>query len=432
MNIHRLSKIVNGKIVTKNKKDIVFKACIDSRELIEGGIFIIIGDVYKYKEDILKKASVVIGEYSLGKKVGFIKVEDSIQALKDLAKYNLDKNKLKVIAITGSNGKTTLKELVSCVLKTKYKVLKNKGNENNLIGVSKTLLRLDDSYDYCVLELGMNHKNEISELSLLVKPYYALITNIGTAHIGNLGSKKNIFQAKMEILDGMDINNIIVNGDDKYLKHLKCLKVGNGLFNDLKIQKIKLDLQTTSFACKIKNKKYNVLFSYGGLHYPDLIGMALLLGLELDISLEEGIKAIQNFSIVGSRLEIINLNNNNYLINDCYNASYESFMNVISLSRTTKQKKLFIIGDILEAGEYSDSIHLKIMKELKKIKNTEVWIVGEYFNKYKNILKNSYSYSKEEIINKLSTDNLKDTIIIVKASHKFNLDEVCSVILNKY
>ncbi len=432
MNIHRLSKIVNGKIVTKNKKDIVFKACIDSRELIEGGIFIIIGDVYKYKEDILKKASVVIGEYSLGKKVGFIKVEDSIQALKDLAKYNLDKNKLKVIAITGSNGKTTLKELVSCVLKTKYKVLKNKGNENNLIGVSKTLLRLDDSYDYCVLELGMNHKNEISELSLLVKPYYALITNIGTAHIGNLKSKKNIFQAKMEILDGMDINNIIVNGDDKYLKHLKCLKVGNGLFNDLKIQKIKLDLQTTSFACKIKNKKYNVLFSYGGLHYPDLIGMALLLGLELDISLEEGIKAIQNFSIVGSRLEIINLNNNNYLINDCYNASYESFMNVISLSRTTKQKKLFIIGDILEAGEYSNSIHLKIMKELKKIKNTEVWIVGECFNKYKNILKNSYSYSKEEIINKLSTDNLKDTIIIVKASHKFNLDEVCSVILNKY
>ena len=93
MNIHRLSKIVNGKIVTKNKKDIVFKACIDSRELIEGGIFIIIGDVYKYKEDILKKASVVIGEYSLGKKVGFIKVEDSIQALKYLAKYNFIKNK---------------------------------------------------------------------------------------------------------------------------------------------------------------------------------------------------------------------------------------------------------------------------------------------------------------------------------------------------
>ena len=422
---------MDGKIITKNKKAIVLKACIDSRELVDGGIFVIIGDVHKYKDDIIRKASVIIGEYDLGKKTGFIKVENSIVALKKLASYLLEIYHPKIVAITGSNGKTTLKELVAKILQEKYKILKNNGNENNIIGICKTLLRLNETYDYCILEVGMNHIGEISELSLLIKPYYALITNIGTAHIGNLGSKKEIFKAKMEILDGMDVNNLIVNGDDNYLKHLKCFKVGESFFNNLKIRDIKVTLDNTVFVIKIKNKKYKIHFPYCGLHYPLLIGMAILLGLELDISIDDAIKSLKDFTIVDSRFQINKLKHNNYLIDDTYNASYESFLNIINLLKKDSHRKLFIIGDILEAGKYSDVLHLKIIKKIKKIKNCEVWIDGTYFNKYRHLLPNAYNYNKDKIIENIKYKKLNNTIIIVKASHKFAFNDICNVIKNK-
>lgn len=432
MNIHRLSKIVEGKVITKNKKEIVVRPCIDSRELVDDGIFIIIGNVQKYKEEILKKASVIIGENNLGKNIGFIQVEDSIKALKKMASYMLEKSQTKIIAITGSNGKTTLKELTALVLQSKYKVLKNTGNENNIIGVSKTLLRLDQSYDYCILELGMNHLNEISELSLLTRPYYALITNIGTAHIGNLGSKKDIFKAKIEILDGMDVNNLIVNSNDYYLKQLKCLKVGTRLFSDLRISKIKITLFKTSFLIKKDNFKKEVILNYGGFHYPILIGMALLLGTELGIDLETGINTIHHFKPIDGRLNIIKLENNNYLIDDCYNASLESFSNVSTLVKDNGLKKIFIIGDILETGKYSDIIHLKVIKKLCKIPNSIFWCVGNYFQKHQKKLKNARCFNVTEIINLISHEDFYDTIFILKASHKFNFEQISETIKNKY
>lgn len=432
MNIHRLSKIVDGKIICKNKKDIISKACIDSRELIDGGIFIIVGDVRKYSDEILKKASVIIGEYNIGKKVGFIEVENSIEALKKFAKYNLDNSDVDVIGITGSCGKTTLKELCYSILNGKYKVLKNFGNENNIIGVCKTLLRLDESYDLCILEMGMNHAGEISEISMLTDPKWAAITNIGTSHIGNLGSKKDIFKAKMEILDGMDDNNIIVNGDDLLLKHLKCLKVGTGYLNDLKIKRVKTDLSKTEFDLKVDGLRKHVSFKYGGRHYPHLIGIAIVLGLYFEIPLDMCINNLDNFKEIEGRSKIHQLKDNNILIDDSYNASYESFKNIIDLVKQDKREKLFIIADVLESGDFSSAIHLKIIKELNKLKKSCVWYSGDNFLKLGSKFKNGNYYELEKIEDIININNFKDTIIVVKASHKYNLSKISEMIKNKY
>lgn len=432
LNIHRLSKIVDGEIITKNKKNIVMQACIDSRELVNGGIFIVIGDVSKYSDDIVKKASVVIGEDCLSKKTGFIKVKNSLEALKKMARYNLEASNAKVIGITGSCGKTTLKELAYDVLSTQYKVLKNNGNENNIIGVSKTLLRLDETYDLCILEMGMNHSGEISELSLLTNPTYAAITNIGSSHIGYLGSKKEIFKAKMEILDGMDTNNIVVSGDDSLLKHLKCLKVGKSYFNDLRIKKVVTSLNKTEFDIKIDKKQAHIKLHYGGKHYPVLIGMAIMLGISFDIPYDVCVSAINNFEAIAGRSNILTLKNNNILIDDSYNASYESFKNVIDLVKKDKRKKLFIVGDVLEAGSFAPNIHLKIIKELNKVKNAEIWYLGENFCKLGSKIRMGLHFEKAEILKNIMDNDWHDVIFIVKASRKYKLDEISRAFIDKY
>jgi len=432
MNIHRLSKIVDGKVISKNKKDIILKASIHSKELVDGGIFIIVGDVKKYSEEILTKASVIIGEYSLGKKVGFIEVENSIEALKKFAKYNLENSNVEVIGITGSCGKTTLKELSYNILSTKYKVLKNSGNENNIIGVCKTLLRLDDSYDKCILEMGMNHVGEISEISMLTNPKYALITNIGTSHIGNLNNKTGILKAKLEILDGMDNNNLIVNGDDKFLKKLKCFKVGKGYFNDLRLKKIKYNIHKTKFDINAEGVRKHINFKYGGKHYPILIGMAIYLGLIYEINHDDCINGLNNFETIEGRNKIYYLKNNNILIDDSYNASLESFKNVIEFVKKEKKKKLFIVGDVLESGNHSIEIHSQIIKELNKVKNSEIWYMGKNFIKLGTKLKMGLHYEIDEVIKNIKDSNLENVIIVVKASHKFNFNEICEEIKKIY
>ena len=217
MKLEKIREIVNGQL--NHFKDIDISSIkANSKEIKPNDLFIAINSGHNYiNEAIENGASALIVEKDIDFDIPLIKVESTIIALGKLAKYIRNSYNIPLIAITGSTGKTTTKELISLILSSKYKILKSEKNKNNHIGLPLTLLKLDDTYDIAVVELGMNHFKEIDYLSNICKPNYAVITNIGSAHIGNLGSKENILKAKCEILNGMDNGYLIINNNDKYI-----------------------------------------------------------------------------------------------------------------------------------------------------------------------------------------------------------------------
>ncbi len=408
MYLSELNEILNG-IITN---DALFnKIKINSKEIEDGDLFLAINSGHNYIEDAINNgASCIISEKELDN-IPNIKIDNSIETLGKIANFIRNKYKIPLIAVTGSVGKTTTKELISLILSTKYKVLKSQKNHNNNIGLPMTLLDLDETYDVIVTELGMNHFGEISYLSKMCNPNYAVITNIGSAHIGNLGSKKNILKAKLEILDGMNNGYLLVNKNDKYLKKLKyknIIKVDGKLLNVKNIKykdNIEFDIDNTHFIFK----------SYKHI-LPDLF-IAIKIGLMFDIDLKTISEAIKEYSGIEGRLNIIK--NKYTIIDDSYNSSFESLVGGLNLLRGNELKYI-VLGDMLELGKYSKKYHKKINKYLKKIKNKKVLLLGEYTKQIKGI----HFDNIEEIIDYLKRNIKDDCIIYLKGSRKMNLDKI--------
>lgn len=403
MKIKTIVKIVDGKC--DNKTGSVKKIKLDSRNLKKNDLFIAINDGYKYIDDALKKGCKVISEKDVG---GIIKVNDSIKALGDLSGYMRDKYENKVIAITGSNGKTTTKELIYSVLSTKYNVLKNEKNKNNNIGLPETLLSLNNNYDICLLELGMNHKGEIDYLSNICKPDYSIITSIGSAHIGNLGSIKNILKAKLEIKDHS--KNLIVNNDNKYLKKVKdSTKISIKELNNIEyyFDRTEFDYEDTHF-----------IFNVPGKHLLIDVLFAIKMGIIFKIDIEDIREAIYNFNSVEGRMNIIK--DKYTIIDDCYNSSYESLKGSLELLKKEEKFKIIILADMLELGDKSLKYHKKISKELNKIKNKEVLLIGNHTK----CIKGKHFVNVAVLMNYLETILEEDCIVLVKGSNKFKLNKV--------
>lgn len=376
------------------------KFCINSNDIKLNDAFICLNSGYKYIDDAIKNgAKIIISEKNIkvSKDIIFLKVQNAFKFLKKITEFILTIHHPKVIAITGSNGKTTTKELLYQILMKQYRVLKNEGNKNNLIGLCETVLKLKDE-EYLILELGMNHKGEISEMSKLIKPDMGIITNIGSAHIGNLGSKKNIFKAKMELLDGNNEMKLFVNGDDLYLRKLNCFKVYS---NEL---------------------EYQPPFSFMKINYA----LAATVSQYLKVNKELIYEVFNSYNMYNQRMNIYNLDSN-ILIDDTYNASLESIIGAFSYIKEQNIPKLIILGDIMEAGKYSKKIHKKINKSLKKINNKQVLLVGKYTKYIKGIhFKDNVSISKY-------LDNLviKNTLIYLKGSRAMNLEYIRDNLLRK-
>lgn len=446
MTLDELQKITGGTWIQKPKKGEVHNFNIDSRKLEKGDTYIALKGTHFdghtfLKEVAQKKAFIAIVSAKPKEKIkqmGVLLVKDTLEALQKIAHYKRIQFPISLIAVTGSVGKTTLKELITTVLESHYKVLKSEGNQNNQIGLPLTLLKLNQEYDVAVTELGMNHLKEISQLSKICNPNISLITNIGTSHIGYLGSKKNIFKAKMEICDGMEKGVLIVNGRDKYLKKIKtnnkitCIKCGSR-HSEISIGKVTITDSKTIFPIFYKKKAYQIEFPYPGAHYPMLITMAISVGLQMNIDMEACIQRCEKFQMVGRRLNIENLKNHITLIDDSYNASLESFLSVLEILKKEKRPKLLIVGDILELGDYSKKIHLKLIKKLNKVKNAEVWMVGkelEHLQKYVHM--GTFFSSIEKMKTNILENEWKNCTILVKGSNAMRLGEISDLIKEKY
>ncbi len=437
MDYEYICTLVNGKFIFQISNDkLTGKFTVDSKLVNEGDCFVALNSGYNYIDDAIERgAKLIITQKDINSKnVNIIKVDDTIKALGLLGGEvrNSWSNK-SVIAITGSVGKTTTKELIWLILSKKFKVLKTEGNMNNEIGVPITLLRLDNTYQICVFELGMNHLNEISYLSKMIKPNDAIITNVGTSHIGYLGSKKNILKAKSEILDGMDDGTLFINGDDKYLRKIKYRNkylVGINKKNNLSASNLVTTKNKLYFNIRYNKRLYNITFNIPNKALVSNILFAVAIGLKYKVDINTIIKSIEEYRPFKCRNDVLKLKNNITIINDCYNCSYESFKAGIEQLKYYDCDKLVIFGDILELGKYSKKIHKNIGKLLEKNKYCSllVGIETKYsINKYSIKFKNNH-----ELIKYLNNNNLSDIVIYIKGSRGMKLDEICDYITKKY
>ncbi len=444
MKISDILLSTNGVLLSGDINFYINSFKIDSRCLSSDDIFIAIkGDKFdgnSFVLNVLNGNSVGVifdGDINIDinnyKDKVIIKVDDSIKALQDMARYKRSLYDIPVVAITGSVGKTSTKDIVASVMSEKYNVLKTEGNHNNHIGLPLTLLELKDHTAMCI-EMGMNHFNEISLLTNILKPTIAVITNVGTAHIGNLGSRENILKAKLEILEGLSSDGtIIINNDNDLLNSWYSLdtkynKVSYGIENksDFMAYNINSLIDKSTFDIKVKDQVYDVLVPVPGLHFIYNSLCAISVGNVLGINNNKIIDGIKKFELSKNRMEIIKLKEGIELISDCYNANYDSMKAAIEILGKYKTRKIAVLGDMLELGDYSKELHQKIGK-LVDINNIDILIcVGElskYIYESSNICKYMCKDNKEaiELLKSIIKSN---DIILFKASNSMNFIEI--------
>ena len=367
-----------------------------------------------------------------------IVVSDTLLCLQNLSRYKRSLMDIPVVAITGSVGKTSTKDMISSVISTKYIVHKTDGNYNNHIGVPLTILSHADE-EVLVVEMGMNHLGEISLLSDIAKPTIAVITNVGTAHIGNLGSRENILRAKLEILDGMRGRDVVINYDNDML-----YGAFDKLSNEYNVRRISIDcesdytginLREGVFESKfdIKGKSNDICVNVGGkvFIYNSLMAYAVgdILGID-DDSIKRGIR---DFKLSSHRLEKMISKSGITVIDDTYNANFDSMKSSLELlGKVVGKRRVAILGDMLELGEYSLKMH-RDLGDVVISNGVDILItIGEYSKEIdRRVIE--LGMNKDSVIHfDIESDSYSflckclqsDDVVLLKGSHGIHLTNV--------
>ena len=453
MNVEEILNATRGKLLIGNLKENCENFCTDTRKILENDVYVGLkgenfnGNEY-YEEALRKGAKVAIvsgieipkEKLEQYKDKTIIEVDDSLIAFGKIAKYKRSLYNIPVIQVTGSVGKTSTRDIIANVVRTKYKTLQTEGNLNNHIGLPTTLLKLKD-HEALVVESGMNHLGEISYLGEITKPTIAVITNVGTAHIGLLGSRENILKAKLEILENLKPGGtIVINNDNdmlnKWAKEDKLYKkytFGIDEESDVMAYNIKIGNKSSTYNVKINNEEYTVNVPVSGKHFVYNSLCAIAIGNLLGISLENIIKGIETFSLTKNRMEVVKVKDNVTVINDAYNASYDSMKPAIEyLKELPAKRKIAVLGDMFELGEFSEEIHRKVGIEVVTHKIDILVTVGKLAKyiaeeaKYlrmpeKNIISLETTEEASEYLNKILQ---KDDAVLLKAAHGMRFSEI--------
>jgi UDP-N-acetylmuramoyl-tripeptide--D-alanyl-D-alanine ligase len=359
-------------------------------------------------------------------------VDDTLEALQQLSHWYRRKVDPIVIGITGSNGKTTTKDLVSAVLRTHYKVHKTQGNYNNHIGLPLTILAMNPDTEVLVLEMGMNHFGEIEQLSLIAEPNYGVITNIGESHIEYLGSREGIAQAKTEIFAGLKAEGLLlIDGDEPLLEALhsrdKVISCGFGETNDIIVHNISMSANTTSFTLnQEKNFQVNML----GSHNAKNATFAITLGELLHVPDEKINQALIDITLTGMRFEIVEGINGSTIINDTYNASPTSMKASIEVivKMQPYDNKILVLGDMFELGQDSKRFHRDVAEAITEDIDV-VFTIGTDTYEITEELTNrdipaKHFKSKDQLLNQLTPYLNDKTLLLLKASRGMKLESL--------
>ena len=405
----------------------------DTRLINKGSIFFALKgenfDGNKFAEEAIKSGAsyAVIDDQSLNNPK-FIKVKNVLKSLQDLSKFHRSKLlKTKIIALTGSNGKTTTKELISEVLKKKYKIISTIGNLNNHIGVPLTLLRIKQNTEIAIVEMGANHLNEIKLLTDLINPDFGLITNFGKAHLEGFGSIEGVIKGKSELYDFLIKNDkkAFINNDD----YIQNQFIGNKI----------------SFS---KEDKSNYIFkevkdtNYAGLNYNDFIvdskltgnynyhniAFATSVGLYFNISIEKIKEAISNYIPSNNRSQIIEKNNKSIIL-DAYNANPTSMISALNTLIEKQGKKSIILGDMFELGNQSEKEHHDLIDFCVKNNFENIFLIGNEFFKQKDKFEIPFFYKTKDELNKhIKKFPITSKYILIKGSRGMRMENLINII----
>ena len=401
------------------------KVSTDSRNIDKDCIFFSLSgpnfDGNKFAKQALDKgalyAIVSNKKYALNNK--YIVVENTLTTLQDLAKFHRKKLKIPFIAITGTNGKTTSKELIYNCLQKSLSTGYTKGNLNNHIGVPLTILTITKAHQIAIIEMGANHIGEIKLLCEITQPNYGVITNIGLAHLEGFKSLEGIQRAKKELYDYIKLSNgsIFINNEDKFLNIISTdiKRISYGMSGD-----VAGNIASSIPFININYKGTIINSNLSGNYQFDNIMLSICIAEYFQIKYVDIVKAISEYTPSNNRSQIIKTSNNKILL-DAYNANPSSMKAAIdSFASDKNSNKILILGDMFELGDYSSEEHKKIV-ELAKRTKIKSFFIGKNF-KYHNT-ENSYD-TIENFIKNLEENPIIDCFIFIKGSRGITLEKL--------
>ncbi len=453
-NLIEIQKMVQGKGLAENfQNEIIVGISTDSREILPDQLFIPIKgetfDGHDFINDAIKNGAkaVLWNESKLKPKIDIpvIMVTDTLQALQNLAKEYANQLQVKIVGITGSNGKTSTKDILHGILKTKYKTHKTLGNFNNELGVPLTLLSMDEDTEIAVIEMGMSALGDIALLCSIARPDIAIITNSTDVHINDLGSVENILRAKLEIAEGLKENGLLVHyGDSEHLK-----KGVEGLERKI-IKQSFGENEDNYFVIKLISSGddgvyFSVVEDESNVYHLPMLGKhqmfngtaAIAVSRYLQISTNEIQKAMFELSMTGMRNEIVHADGFD-ILNDSYKSNPTSVRAALETLYSLKNysQKILVLGDMFGTGENEIENHLRIGEEINPYQVNYIFTLGslgEYFGKG---AANHFSkeaiiacHTKDELFDGLKKVIQKGGIILVKGSRIVRLEEVVEKLL---
>ena len=378
ISISEIEKAVSGKLMQGNGNKKVTSVSIDTRTLEKGDIFIALKgenyDAHNFVEEAVKKgaSALIVEKNNINfDSVPIIVVEDTLKALQDFAHYyRMTFSDLKVIGITGSAGKTTTKDMVEGVLKSKYKVLKTKKNLNNHIGVPLTLLELEGDEDFAVIEMGMSSIGEIRKLSRIARPQIGIITNVGPSHLEELGDVETVAQGKSELIEELPgSGTAVLNYDNNYVRKMKKNFQGENIiyygFNenaDVYVKDINEGVEGNRYTINYRGEEVVLYITRPGKHNIYNALSAVIAGRENGIEWSSIQSGINNADYSELRMDIKKANNFR-IIDDTYNAnplSVKAGINVLTV--ISNNRSIAVLGDMLELGDYREQAHRNVGK----------------------------------------------------------------------
>lgn len=422
-----------------NRFDTIDNVQFDSRLCNENSLFIpLIGntDGHDYVEKAIANGAKAIlwhKEQSLApENCNVIFVDDTLQAFQKLAHYYKKLLGVRVVGVTGSNGKTTTKDMLEAVLKTQYRVYKTQGNYNNDIGVPKTILDMPEDTQIAVIEMGMDGFNQINQLSKIVEPEISVITLIGDSHLEFLKSREGIAQAKLEILEGMLHDATLVVPFAEPLLNRSDLKVniktfGESLQANVSVSNIVTKAQATAFkVAHYPNVQFTlpVVGTYNAMN----AAAAIVVGEHFGITVQHLQEALANFELTANRTQWVEGVNGNMILNDAYNASLTSMSAIIKDFQQLNygKKRYAILGDMLELGDNSQKSHEELANVIQLEVFEHVFLYGKQMRYLYNKINNSpkvtwFNLTQQNELIACVKQNVFDGVVLVKSSYGTNL-----------